>query len=296
MNDRAIGYTVIIAVILLLVAPISYLILQTATPKTVRTITFRDVKGLSFLSVLDPVRMQGVEIGVVKKIDRNQTGALVTIETGCNVTLFEDYVIQVVSKGVMGDRYLTINPGTHSKQDVVPKTMLFGTISIGPDEALSYVTMLKTTVHRLNMLSKELAEGNSEKQSLVDQVHSITASIDTLVTSLYSTFLLLDTTLGKTVTRISGMIDNTTELLNEFDHSLPSGISNVNIAVATLDTVIIKTDSLLRELQPVLAAVNNPDLWLWKEYHAEIENSLLYLRKLLNEVANDSFTVPVRLW
>ena len=195
MNDRILGYTVIGIVIFFLILPVGYLKWKSSEPLITRTIAFKEANVLSFISVQDPVLLKGVEIGTVRNVSIDGTTALVEIETGESVELHENYSITVVAKGVMGDRSLTILPGDDHKPIVPPKALLHGRVNIGPDDALSYMDQLQSAVHTLATISGELKNGTAQRKSLIIKIRQLTDDMDSIVQSMLSLFLEIDTTL-----------------------------------------------------------------------------------------------------
>jgi phospholipid/cholesterol/gamma-HCH transport system substrate-binding protein len=80
---------------------------------------FYEVKAMfSNISGLEkgaPVELAGVPIGEVKKIDLQETQAIVTLSVRDGVPLREDDIASVRTKGIIGDRYVRITPGASDK-------------------------------------------------------------------------------------------------------------------------------------------------------------------------------------
>lgn len=70
---------------------------------------FTDVSGLKIGS---PVEIAGVQVGQVTKVELEQTAAKVTMEIADSVDLRNDDVAQIRTKGIIGDRYIKISPGS----------------------------------------------------------------------------------------------------------------------------------------------------------------------------------------
>jgi ABC-type transporter Mla subunit MlaD len=296
MNNRIIGYIVIITIILLLVLPAGFLIWQASTPKSIRKISFDDVQGLSFLAIQDPVRMLGVEVGVVTGIEFNAGSAIITIKTSTKIILHEGYSIFVNPKGVMGDQYLTIMPGNPLRPEVPSDHMLYGKASIGPDEAISYVNKLQETIHTLNVLILTLKQGTTAKKSLITQMWKVTNSIDTIARSLLSTFMEIDTVLQTNCTNATVSLDKARILVPVLTDSLPAVISHINNLLTSISILFTTTVTFLEQTDSVVSKINNPNLIIWKNYQTTIINKLSDLRYLINTIGSDTITLPVRLW
>jgi phospholipid/cholesterol/gamma-HCH transport system substrate-binding protein len=57
------------------------------------------------------VSMAGVKIGKVEKIELNSGQALLTLSINQGVQIEEDAIASVKTKGIIGDKYLSISPG-----------------------------------------------------------------------------------------------------------------------------------------------------------------------------------------
>jgi ABC-type transporter Mla subunit MlaD len=110
MNDRILGYLLISLILAFLSVPTSLIIWKTAHPLPTRTIEFEPVKSVNFLNIQDPVMVHGREIGQVRSIENKNRKLFLKIETRNDLIIFRNYKIAILSKGVMGDRYLDINP------------------------------------------------------------------------------------------------------------------------------------------------------------------------------------------
>lgn len=297
MNNRILGYSVIAFVICFLVIPILYLIWQTSEPKTIRTITFKGINALSFLSVQDPVRIQGVEVGAVKKVSiKDNNVAHVLIETDRSVVIHEGYSVSVMAKGVMGDRYLTIMPGDLNGPVISEKQLLHGNVSIGPDEALSYISELRSAIHRLVTLSDRLYRGNTRNKSLVESVWTFTREIDSIICSVATMVSSLDTSLQNKMDSVTVLLDTTLQITGQIATALPAASENMTAVFASIESLLGHIDSLLTKVDGIVKDLEAPDLLIWKKSTADVKTKLTSLQGLLEMLRGDSLSLPVRLW
>lgn len=296
MNDRILGYFVIALIILFLILPIGYLLWQGSSPVVTRTIAFKNVEGLSFLSVQDPVNYQGVEVGTIRNIAMKGTTAFIQIETKDTLRLFEDYTITVVAKGVMGDRYLTIIPGTPKKRTVPADKLLYGNVAVGPDEALSYISELSNAVHTLLLLSEQLKEGTADKSSLIAEIWQFVNNIDSVMTTLTVQISQIDTLVRNGTESALGMLEQARSVTDTLETILPAATGTVTDLIETIDPLVGKVDRLVNRIDSLVAKINDPELFIRKEYSGEVSRNLENLRALINEIGSDSLELPVRLW
>ena len=296
MNNRTLGYIVITLVVLFLFLPIGYLLWQSSTPVITRTIAFKNVAGLSFLSVQDPVSVQGVEVGTIRDITIKGTTAFIEIETSDTLRLYEDYHITVVAKGVMGERYLTINPGTPVKAAIATNKLLYGTVAMGPDEALSHVGELSDAVHTLLLLSEQLKNGTGEKASLVTQIHDFAYFIDSMAGAVSVQMGVIDTLVRHTADSAMAVLEQALTLTDTLGAILPSATTTLSELISSLETLIDSVERLILQTDSVLVKTEHPDFLQWGKEVSAMSEKLTDLRELIRILRNDSLELPVRLW
>jgi phospholipid/cholesterol/gamma-HCH transport system substrate-binding protein len=74
--------------------------------------------SISGLKLGAPVEIAGVKIGEVKKTRLDGTSAVVTLQIYNGVKLREDDIASIRTKGIIGDRYVKISPG--SSEQTIP--------------------------------------------------------------------------------------------------------------------------------------------------------------------------------
>lgn len=296
-NDRFLGYAVIVFITVFLIVPVAYLIWQAQEPFTVRTIAFDNVHSLSFLSQQDPVRLRGVEIGVVRKVTIRDSIAYVKIETKNDILIHGNYRISIVAKGVMGDRYLTIDPGDPDKKIIPPETLLHATIGIAIDDALPYINQLKSTLHQLTRFSYQLKNGTDNQKSLIAEIWQFTTGADSIINALIDQFSIINTSLKNGFDSSIKLLDTTYSIASTLSDSLPSIISTFNTLLASTDSTLGKIESFIASADTITEKLNNPsDGILWKKQVESVNDKLKELQQLLNDLQEDTISLPVRLW
>ena len=296
MNDRILGYIVICIVTIFLILPIGYLLWQSQEPVIVRTIAFKGVTSLSFLSRQDPVRVKGVEVGVVRDITIKNSTAYVKIETDNSFTIFSNYYIAITAKGVMGDRYLTIQPGDLYHPVVPPDSLLYGVIGINIDDALPHIGKLKAAVHKLAIFSEQLKSGTKQRQSLITEIWQITSDLDSIFRNVVFLIEEMDHSLQGGFDSAIVILDKAMTVTNTLSDSLPGVITTFDDLSTTIDTALIKIESLYRSADTVVTKLKDPQRYIWKKHTDSVTNKLTKLQELFKEIQGDSLTLPVKLW
>jgi phospholipid/cholesterol/gamma-HCH transport system substrate-binding protein len=296
MKDRVIGYIVIAILICFLVVPIIYLLVKGAEPVSERIIVFGHVRSLSLLTIDDPVRVLGVEVGKVRTVTQRNDSAFVTVELRNDLRLYGNYTVNIVAKGLMGDRYLTITPGDERWPPVGSGAILTGTVNVSPDDALSYINELRTAIRKLLVLSEELKNGTAQKQSLIVRVRQFAMDLDSITASMTALSSQFDSTFSAGIDSMTAMLDSAVVFAGKASTGLPAALSSVTATIATAEKLIDQVDRLMNGVDSLLTKVNNPDLPLWKKGMASTEEDLKELRKLLRSIQYDTLTLPVKLW
>ena len=186
MNDRDVGYRVILFLLLFLLIPADIPV-YFLRPCYRRDIIFKSVNTLNFLKIQDPVSILGLPVGQVKDIRWKDSGTIVEIETSRRLDMHRDYRVVAEARGFMGDRYLRIDPGSGAAPLIPKNEPLQGSVTIGPVEMLAYIVQLQEKRKKIFALTGEL-HGNAG-QSFVSRFWSGAADnrqYDRLSDEIYS--------------------------------------------------------------------------------------------------------------
>jgi phospholipid/cholesterol/gamma-HCH transport system substrate-binding protein len=76
---------------------------------------YAEFDNISGLKVGSPVEIAGVQVGEVVNVALKTTSAVVTLLIKNGVTLRDDDIVAVRTKGIIGDKYIRIQPGGSDK-------------------------------------------------------------------------------------------------------------------------------------------------------------------------------------
>lgn len=296
MNNRILGYSVIAILVLFLFIPIGYLIWDSSISGEVRTIEFRSISSLTFLTPQDPVRILGVEVGIVTKIEARNNSAFVQIETKHPIQLFPGYTVWVTSKGVMGDRFLNIFPGLQSQLAIPPDSLLQGNFAIGPTEALAFTANLHHTVERFVRLSDQLKNGTGKKPSFIVQFSNFSGMVDSISGTLLTLLHDFDTEYTTKIDTIAALLTNTTTQTSNLAATLPAAVAIGNELLPTVAATLLRIDSITSTIEPMITAIDEHDSLLYLPSIASLPERLKELKYLLNEITAHHLVIPTRLW
>jgi phospholipid/cholesterol/gamma-HCH transport system substrate-binding protein len=227
---------------------------------------FPSVAGLDEKS---PVRIAGVRVGLVERIQLRRGEALVTLALDHGVKLHEGARAEVTSLGLLGDKYVELYPGEPGAPPLKPGTVLQGTSPIGFDQALKSFNDAFANIDAVTAsLRKTMAgpEGEKRLQEIVENVRDLTASIRDLVQSNRAN------------------VDATVANIRSFSESLKTELPRfADRLVALADDI----DSLVKENRGNV----NASLGNIKELTAELRLSAENLNKITGKIASGQGSV-----
>jgi len=115
-------------------------------------------KTVSGLTVGNNVRFSGINVGTVDVIEiANDSSVIVKVKINEDVQKFikTDATASIGSDGLMGDKVLTISPGTESNQPVKDNAMIASTAPVEMEELMKSV---QTTIDNAGLITSELAQ------------------------------------------------------------------------------------------------------------------------------------------
>ncbi len=291
-----IGYIVISIVLLFLIFPLTYFKWKIWVPVVSRTVAFTNVATLSFVSVQEPVRVKGVVVGSVSDVSVNNDTAFVKIETNKALDFYEGYSVTVVSKGVMGDRYIDIFLGDKRKPVIPSESLLVGKVNTGADDALLYMESFRSAVHTLTEISEILKNGSVEKKSLILHFRQFTVQMDSIIRSVASLINGIDASFKQGIDSALIILDNTMELTKEATNEAPKVIKTINNIIYSIEKAMTKVDTLISRLNAVIEKFEDSGLISWKDYTKSIRKNLIELQSILHKIEYDPITLPVKLY
>jgi ABC-type transporter Mla subunit MlaD len=295
MNDRLLGYFILILLVLILFIPILFFIRQNLAPIKICTVEFKNIKNISFISKEDPVRLQGVQIGVVGDITTDYEKTIVLLYLNKPLQLFKGYKVTAYLKGLMGDRYVSVQQGDVYSTPIQLNEVLEGDFLDGPTEIVGYIGRVKSLLQDLNIIVDALKDGTAEKKSFVSQFASFYQKIDTLSTSIYSLTRNIDRTMDKNRDTIQHLLNQTLTITDSLSKTLPDILNDTKNTFSSTHTFITQVDSFIVKVDTVIALIVDPKSILWQEDAKNLHTDLLSLQKMLDDVRVNGLNLPVRL-
>lgn len=295
MNDRLFGYFIISLLVLLVLIPTGLVIKEYLTPLEIYTIEFDKVNSISFLNIQDPVRIHGVQVGVVKEIDNTNNNKTLVKISSKPLILYGDYFITAHLKGLMGERYISINPGNEGSKRIEKGTVLNGTFLIGVTEILSYISRFKSVLKKLNQIAFTMKDGNSDKNSFVKDFAAITKKVDTLSIKLTAISKSLDLSISKERDTIDNIIKQASQIVDSLSIAIPDLESDIQSILKSSNKFFRQIDTALNKADLIITSFENVNSPLWGNDLQKIQNDLKNLQTILNGLRENGLKLPVKM-
>jgi ABC-type transporter Mla subunit MlaD len=295
MNDRNLGYAVILFLIVFVVITGVYLSLQVFAPVHHRNIIFDSANSLNFLKNQDPVRFRGIAAGHIRHIFLKDGKTFVEIETRCPLDIHQGYSIVAEAKGFMGDRYIEIHPGDMRKPLIASYEPLAGTFPLGPAEAVAYTAELKIKVRSLIALTDELKNGSPAKQSLDARFTGMINKIDSISLSLKRLLINSERFAFKNADSLAAAIEKADKLSIKMSSSAPAAVRALENVTVKTKRLLIAADSLSSTCEAFLEQLNYMESGSLSKHINDLQKRIKLIKDLINELQEDGFLVPVKL-
>ncbi len=254
-------------------------------PKNTVAAYFRDVNGLVKGA---PVRLAGVEVGVVKSVEFVNLDAVRRLEVKMNVKesvwplITEDSKVQLGTLGLLGDKYIEIIPGSEGLPVVKPGSVLQTVPEVGLDALVRKPPEVTNSIDSILLNLRDITTQIANNEGTIGKFISDTGLYQKLVATLDRTtdvmtefsrnqkaiMSKLETTLDNTA-GITGRIDRGEGSLGKLltDDSLYDNLSSSSHRLDSILAMIengegsagalINDDRLYEEIRNLVTRMNN---------------------------------------
>ena len=217
-----------------------------------------------------PILIAGIKVGEVTDVELYDKRARVTMKFLQGVQIRENARITIKTAGLLGDRYLDVDPGDEPARILMPGEEIQNTAQ-PPDfeqltaqlsevstdlkeitDSLRYALAspesresLRSTVLALGELSAQLNESVAENRQ---EVGRIVASVDRLTQRLEYEVPAAFAEFGSVADDVRAFVANADETLSEVRPSVEEGMEGVNRVVATLDGAALEIRELTERI------------------------------------------------
>jgi len=281
MSDRKFGYIILFFFLLLVVTGICVALYAILASGDTRVVAFSEIGNLR---VEDPVRMKGISVGVIKKIERTKKNVLVSVQFSRPLNIHSGYSFATVDQGLMGDRIIQISCGDNAAPLIAARDTLEGTFYPGVSEAIGCAWLLREVVDTLVRYSEQLLHGTSKGKSLVAQVKGVLFVADSLSRTFLSTTRDFDAGLSRQIDSIDAFVVKTALLSTSAAAKTPEYFDNMSFMIRTLSKALVTLDTTVTMLHTLTSNLQKPGAVLFGSDADNVRKKLVELREMVRAI------------
>jgi phospholipid/cholesterol/gamma-HCH transport system substrate-binding protein len=197
------------------------------------------------LKKMAPVEMAGIQIGQVEKITLDHGKARVTMMISKDVPLSQDVSALIRTRGVLGDKYVAMEPGTPSAPKLKDGQQITrASVPTDLDQVMSRVGEVADNIRQIteslkvSIASPESARNISEALA---NLRELTGSLKTVVSSN-------EDRLNRIVANLDRFTGDLSELSSDNKKALSETIKNFQVASAQMQTTIASLNSVMAKV------------------------------------------------
>lgn len=211
------------------------------------------------------VRVAGVEVGRVQGIALQNNKAKVVLRISADVKIGRDFTAVLKTKGLLGERYVELVPGSPNAPSIEPGGELTRITTYTDMDKL--ITILNDVAVDIKKVSGSLAnvlggtEGEASLKNIVTNIEDITERLDNIVKTNdekfgtimtnFEAFSVLLKEKGPEITDgLKAVSDNLNEVIAENRDTLKDGFGNLKAATAKLGDTMDTINKLAKNVEP----------------------------------------------
>ncbi len=217
-------------------------------------------KNISNLDDKSLVRIAGVSVGKIKKIELSDGMAKVILGIHEGVNVPEDSIANIRSTGLLGDRYLEIKPGkgrTYLKDgDTIKNVEEIADI----DDMLRKLSSVSENVNKLVSSANEVFGSEESKKALKESIvnlRDITANLKEVITRNDKRLETLMAKLEKLADSLKAMVDENREPLKNAIAKAPEVMENIKNTATEIKNMIEENRANLKATTEQLSKITS---------------------------------------
>jgi len=217
-----------------------------------------------------PVRVAGVTVGKVTSVGVDESGrAVVEFVLTKPVELHQDAVAKIETMGLMGEKYIEIDPGSPSAPPLPPGSEIKKTVvPASMDEVMSSMNELLEKFNQAVMTP----DGRNRLAVIMDKVATLTDSVNRAVNEI-------EGLVAENRSTVKELLKNATALTESLREDLPQILQNVNELTNQLSEITYENRQDIRQIVVGLREASEKA----PKIAQNLEELTAKLQKLLNE-------------
>ncbi len=199
----------------------------TVSKKPIYTLyaSFDDAAGLS---VNTHIKVAGVDIGVIKRINLKNGKALVTLDVYSNYKIPQDSIALIKSKSLLGERYLEIRFG-HSNKYLKNGDFITNTES---------ATDIGSLVSNINKIFSNQKSGNAGLSEAISKISQLVVSLNGVVEENRETLKLAIAQTKNAMDNFNTSMELVKKLVQENKQDMRAAVENARLSMEKLNQTL----------------------------------------------------------
>lgn len=222
---------------------------------------------ISGLGVDAPVRLAGVPVGRVERIDLTDDGqALVTLRINDEVALRQSATASVASLGLLGEKYLEVTAGTPGDPVVTDGGEIQPGAAVSVDQMVAVMNQIASDAQEMtNALSNVFGseEGEARMAQILDNLEQLTRDAGTIASanrdSIGETMTNIEELTANLADSIPSMIEEYRVLAENASSLVASNEDNIAGTVAEARVLIESLERSAESLEQIMEKINSGD-------------------------------------
>lgn len=237
-----VGLAVIAAVILLLISVFWLQGYQFRKSYIKLKVSFVDVGGLK---KGDPVSVSGVNRGKVVDVTLTKESVLTTLRVEKDSYIYDDATFTVKNYGLMGERFVYINPG-RSQRPIDCSNIYQGTTDPGTDELIG---LFGETIKDVRQILSDIRRTVASESNL--------ENLTEIVTTLSDVTVRLNKFLGKNSDKIDRTFSNLENVSDNLGHIIDSNALKIDTVMNNFTQASVNLNRLTDSLEVMASSLSN---------------------------------------
>jgi len=196
--------------------------------------------GIDFANVeaLPPkaaVKISGVEVGKVLKVSLVEGRARVLVAIEPEVTIYNNASARIGSTGIIGTRFVDLNPGTTDAGELPRNSVIPGGSSVGLDQLIGKISAL--------------FEEDNKYGSATENLKAVFANLRHVTDSLNSAIGERPEDIGQIVTNIKALSENAKKFSQDLEEISSSRKEDLKVALGKFRDISEKLDDIMTKIQ-----------------------------------------------
>ncbi len=271
-------------------------------------VTFPDVAGVT---VNDLVRVAGVDVGRVTGIELRHNMGRLALSINKDVPLYRDATAKVKTYGLIGDRYISVDPGHEERAPIPPGgeiraseptedldalvhklngiagdlkqvTDTIKTVFGGEQGEIALRTVLDNTRELSDQLVRTVKDNQEHFQTLTHHLSTLTGELSGMVAENREAIRRTITALPATAEQLQGITRDTNDLLRTHKEDLSHMLSQLKVASERLDAALKNVEEVTRKINEGEGSLGR--LLNDEELYTEAKNTIKEARHLIEDM------------